>query len=50
MLNVDLVQAPIDAFDYVITHEICHVAQNHHGSAYLARISQVTEPFDTVCV
>ncbi len=35
VLNVDLVHAPVDAIDYVITHELCHVAHNHHGSAFL---------------
>ncbi|WP_423210480.1 M48 family metallopeptidase [Paracoccus yeei] len=32
LLNRRLVQAPVDAIDYVITHELCHVAEPHHGS------------------
>ena len=34
LLNRRLVQAPIDAIDYVITHEICHLVEPHHGTAF----------------
>jgi len=34
LLNRRLVQAPIDAIDYVITHELCHVEEPHHGAAF----------------
>ena len=26
LLNQRLIEAPIDAIDYVITHELCHIA------------------------
>jgi predicted metal-dependent hydrolase len=31
LLNPDLVRAPIDAIDYVITHELCHLAVPNHS-------------------
>lgn len=34
LLNRRLIQAPVDAIDYVITHELCHVAEPHHGSRF----------------
>jgi len=34
LLNKRLIEAPIDAIDYVITHELCHIAEPHHGPAF----------------
>lgn len=34
MLNRRLIEAPMDAIDYVITHELCHVTEPHHGAAF----------------
>ena len=34
VLNCILVQAPVDAIDYVIHHELCHLTHNHHDSAF----------------
>jgi predicted metal-dependent hydrolase len=41
VLNLRLIYAPVDAIDYVITHELCHMAHNHHGSAFLRFLQQV---------
>lgn len=41
LLNRRLVQAPVDAIDYVITHELCHVAEPHHGSAFFELLEKV---------
>lgn len=41
LLNRRLVQAPIDAIDYVITHEICHMAEPHHGAAFFELLEKV---------
>ena len=34
LLNRRLIQAPLDAIDYVITHELCHIAVPHHGPEF----------------
>jgi predicted metal-dependent hydrolase len=31
LLNPELIRAPIDAIDYVITHELCHLAVPNHS-------------------
>lgn len=41
LLNRRLVQAPVDAIDYVITHELCHVAEPHHGAAFFELLYKV---------
>jgi len=41
LLNRRLVQAPVDAIDYVITHELCHIAEPHHGSAFFDMLEKV---------
>jgi len=41
MLNRRLIEAPIDAIDYVITHELCHVAEPHHGAAFYELLQRV---------
>jgi len=41
LLNGRLVQAPVDAIDYVITHELCHIAEPHHGPAFFELLDKV---------
>jgi predicted metal-dependent hydrolase len=41
LLNRRLVQAPVDAIDYVITHELCHVAEPHHGPAFFKLLDKL---------
>jgi len=41
LLNHRLVEAPVDAIDYVITHELCHIEEAHHGPAFLALLDRV---------
>ena len=41
LLNKRLVEAPVDAIDYVITHELCHIAEPHHGPRFVALLEQV---------
>jgi len=41
LLNRRLVQAPVDAIDYVITHELCHVAEPYHGATFFELLDKV---------
>ncbi len=41
LLNRRLVEAPVDAIDYVITHELCHIAEPHHGTAFFDLLDRV---------
>lgn len=41
LLNRRLIEAPVDAIDYVITHELCHMAEPHHGAAFYELLDRV---------
>jgi hypothetical protein len=41
LLNVRLIQAPVDTIDYVITHELCHVLQPSHSPAFFRMIGRI---------
>jgi predicted metal-dependent hydrolase len=41
LLNARLVEAPTDGIDYVITHELCHIAEANHGPRFIALLDQV---------
>lgn len=41
LLNRRLAQAPVDAIDYVSTHELCHVVEPHHGAAFFELLDKV---------
>jgi hypothetical protein len=41
LLNRRLIEAPIDAIDYVITHELCHIAVPHHGPEFFELLGLV---------
>jgi predicted metal-dependent hydrolase len=41
VLNQRLIQAPIYSIDYVITHELCHVTEPHHGPAFFKLLNRV---------
>ncbi len=46
LLNRRLVQAPIDTIDYVITHELCHIAEPHHGQPFFDLLVRVMPDWD----
>ena len=41
LLNRRLIGAPVDTIDYVITHELCHMAEPHHGAAFYRLLDRV---------
>ena len=41
VLNRRLIEAPVDAIDYVITHELCHIAEPHHGATFYGLLDRV---------
>jgi predicted metal-dependent hydrolase len=41
MLNLRLIEAPMDCIDYVITHELCHLAEPHHGPGFFDLLTSV---------
>ena len=38
--NWRLVLAPHDVLDYVVVHEVCHLAELHHGAAFWALVAK----------
>jgi predicted metal-dependent hydrolase len=38
--NWRLVLAPHDVLDYVVVHEVCHLVELHHGSAFWALVAK----------
>ena len=36
LLNLRLIQAPIEYIDYVIVHELCHLKERNHSKRYYA--------------
>lgn len=41
LLNRRLIEAPLDTIDYVIAHELCHMAEPHHGAAFYQLLDRV---------
>ena len=41
LLNRRLIEAPVDTIDYVITHELCHIAEPLHDAAFFELLERV---------
>ena len=41
ILNRRLIEAPVDTIDYVITHELCHIAERSHGPAFYNLLNRI---------
>ncbi|WP_430746834.1 M48 metallopeptidase family protein [Azotobacter chroococcum] len=47
-LNPHLVKAPRDCIDYVILHELCHIAEHNHSERFYRLMQQVMPQWETV--
>jgi predicted metal-dependent hydrolase len=41
VLNRSLIRSSVDAIDYVITHELCHISHDHHGAEFYKLLDRV---------
>ena len=41
LLNRRLIEAPTDSIDYVITHELCHMSEPHHGPGFFDLLDRI---------
>lgn len=41
MLNLHLIKAPKECIDYVILHELCHIAEHNHSEKFWRLLSSV---------
>lgn len=47
-LNPHLVKAPRDCIDYVILHELCHIAEHNHSERFYRLMKQVMPDWESV--
>jgi len=45
-LNWRLLLAPIEVFDYVVVHELCHLRHRHHQPPFWQAVGEVMPDFD----
>ena len=45
-LNPDLIRAPSACIDYVVAHEICHLAHPNHGPAFRRLLGVLCPPWE----
>jgi len=41
ILNLDLINAPMQSIDYMLVHELCYRLEHHHGLAFWQLLEQV---------
>jgi len=46
MLNPELIAAPKDCIDYVITHELCHLQEHNHSKAFYKLLTAVMKDWE----
>jgi len=46
ILNPELIAAPKDCIDYVITHELCHLRERNHSQAFYKLLSVVMKDWE----
>lgn len=47
-LNPHLVKAPRECIDYVILHELCHIAEHNHSERFYRLMGQVMPNWEEV--
>lgn len=47
-LNTDLIKAPKECIDYVVTHELCHLKYRNHGPAFYRLLSSILPGWERV--
>ncbi|MGI9436677.1 MAG: M48 family metallopeptidase [Geminicoccaceae bacterium] len=45
-LNWRLILAPVDVFDYVVVHELCHIRHRHHQPPFWRAVAKVMPDFE----
>lgn len=45
-LNWRLILAPVDVFDYVVVHELCHLRHRHHQPPFWQAVGEVMPDYD----
>lgn len=45
-LNWRLILAPVDVFDYVVVHELCHLRHRHHQPTFWQEVGKVMPGFE----
>lgn len=46
LLNLELIKVPKDCIDYVITHELCHIKEKHHGPRFWRLLAKLMPDFE----
>ncbi len=46
LLNLELIKAPRDYTDYVITHELCHLKEKHHGPRFWKLLEKLMPDYE----
>lgn len=47
-LNTDLIRAPKECIDYVVTHELCHLKHNDHGPEFYKLLDSVIPRWEKI--
>jgi hypothetical protein len=47
-LNVHLIKAPLECIDYVILHELCHIAEHNHSERFYRLMNDVLPGWELI--
>jgi hypothetical protein len=47
-LNADLIRAPKECIDYVVSHELCHLKHRDHGTAFYKLLDAVVPDWERI--